>query len=397
MRPGDRARASVALAVLGAAAACRIPDKITPDVDADAGDANAETPPGAAAPETTIDLAPDPFSRSGQAAFRFSSNGASATFECQVDREAPAPCQSPYVRALADGPHRFSVRAADAAGKRDGTPAEHAWTIDTVAPDTVLTGAPPAADSSAMARFTFRSGEPNVSFDCSLDNAGYLPCTSGQWFGPVGDGAHAFAARARDRAGNLDPSPAIYAWSVDTRAPDTQIQSGPADASPSTSATFTFSSPDAGGGATFQCALDSAAFTACTSPCSYGGLAEGPHGFAVRVRDAVGNVDPSPATRSWTVDLSPPDTTIVSGPSGRVPVASASIVFTASEPAVTFACRLDDAAFTACTSPAILTGLARGRHVFAVRATDAAGHTDPSPATATWTVTIRRTAITPPM
>jgi hypothetical protein len=268
------------------------------------------------------DEAPDPFSRLGQATFRFSSSDPGATFECRIDSETAQPCRSPYVRTLPDGPHSFSVRAIDPAGNGDDTPAERVWTIDTIAPDTMLTAGPPAADNSVMAQFSFRSDETNVSFDCSVDNAGYLPCTSGASFPIVGDGPHAFAVRARDRAGNLDPSPAIYAWTVDTSTPDTQILSGPADASPSTGATFTFISPDAGGGATFQCALDGAAFAACTSPRAYASLTEGPHSFAVRVRDAVGNFDPSPATRSWIVDLTPPNTTIVTGPSGTLPVAS---------------------------------------------------------------------------
>jgi hypothetical protein len=237
-----------------------------------------------------------------------------------------------------------------------------------------------------MAQFSFGSSEANVSFDCSLDNAGYLPCTTGGSFGPVGNGAHAFAVRARDRAGNLDPSPAIYAWTVDTSTPDTQILSGPPGASPDTSATFTFISPDAGAGATFQCALDGAAFAACMSPRAYTSLAEGPHSFAVRVRTAVGNFDPSPATRSWVVDLTPPTTTIVSGPSGTLPVASANVTFSSNEANVVFGCSLDGAAFAPCTSPASLTGLAQGSHAFAVRATDAAGHTDPSPATVAWAV-----------
>jgi len=372
--------------LLAAGAACHVPGKVRSGPDGGTGDASGDTQTDTEAPETMIDQAPDPFSRDSQATFRFSSNDASAMFECRIDDESPAPCQSPYVRTLADGPHSFSVRAADAAGNRDETPAERVWTIDTMAPDTMLTSGPPVADNSVTARFTFRGSEPNVSFDCSVDNAGYLPCASGASFGPLGDGAHAFAVRARDRAGNLDPSPAVYAWSVDTSTPDTQILSGPADASASTTATFTFISPDAGGGATFQCSLDGGALAACTSPRSYGGLGEGPHSFAVRVRDAVGNFDPSPAVRSWTVDLTPPNTTIVSGPSGTVPIASASIAFTASEPGVSFACSLDGAGFAACTSPASLTALAPGAHSFAVRATDAAGNADPSPAIWAWTV-----------
>ena len=381
-----RVRSCAVWSMLAAGAACHVPGKVRSEPDGGIGDASVDTQSDTEAPETTIDQAPDLFSRNSQATFWFSSNDANATFECRIDNETPASCKSPYVRTLADGPHSFSVRAADAAGNRDETPAERVWTIDTVAPDTMLTSGPPVADNSVMAQFAFRGSEPNVSFECSLDNAGYLACTSGASFGPVGDGAHAFAVRARDRAGNVDPSPAIYAWSVDTSTPDTQILSGPTGASASTTATFTFISPDAGGGATFQCALDGGALAACTSPRSYGGLGEGPHSFAVRVRDAVGNFDPSPAVRSWTVDLTPPNTTIVSGPSGTVPIASASISFTASEPDVSFACSLDGAAFAACTSPAGLTALAQGAHSFAVRATDAAGNADPSPAIWAWTV-----------
>jgi len=371
--------------VVAAGLGCSVPDKQRAP-DGGPGDAGVDAPPDTAAPDTTIDDGPAMFSAAGQATFRFSSSDPAATFTCRIDDEVAQPCRSPYVRTLADGPHTFSVRAINAAGNSDDTPAERVWTIDTVAPDTTLTDGPPAADNSVMAQFSFKSNEANVSFDCSLDNAGYLPCTSGSSFGPVGDGAHAFAVRARDRAGNVDPSPAIYAWSVDTSTPDTQILSGPPDASGSTSATFTFFSPDAGGGATFTCALDGAAFTACTSPRSYTNLTEGVHGFAVRVRDAVGNFDPSPADRSWTVDLTPPATTITDGPSGTVAVASASFTFTASEQNVTFACNLDGAGFAACTSPASFTGLAQGPHSFAVRATDAAGHSDASPATRSWTV-----------
>lgn len=376
------------LAALSIAVACSVSDKKPIDPDAGVPDGGTGGPPDGAAPDTTIELAPDEFSRADQATFRFSSSDASATFMCRLDDEDAQPCQSPYVRTLPDGSHSFSVRAVDPAGNSDDSPAEHLWTIDTVAPDTTLVDGPPRADNSVMPVFTFRSAEANVVFDCSLDNAGFAPCTSGSEFGPVVDGAHAFAVRARDRAGNVDASPAVFAWTVDISTPDTQVLSGPAEASASASTTvsFTFISPDAGAGASFQCSLDGGDFTACTSPRTYDGLDEGVHTFAVRVRDVFGNFDPSPADRSWRVDLTPPGTTIFAGPSGAMPAASASVTFTSSEADVAFTCSLDGAAFTPCTSPANLMALAQGSHTFAVLATDAAGNSDGSPATASWTV-----------
>jgi hypothetical protein len=385
-----RRRAMSVLSALAFAGACSVPEKNPPATDAgppDGGDAGPQTPVDSEAPETMIDQAPEMFSRTPQAVFRFSSDDPTATFMCRIDSSAPRPCTSPEVQTLEQGSHNFAVRAVDAAGNSDDTPAEVVWTIDSVPPETMLLSGPPPADNSVQVVFTFQSPDANVTFECSLDNAGFLPCTSGGGsFGPVGDGPHAFAVRANDRAGNVDPTPAIYAWTVDTSTPDTQILSSPADASGSTNATFTFVSPDAGGGATFQCALDGGAFAACSSPRALSGLTEGAHTFAVRVRDAVGNLDPSPATRTWTVDLTAPTTTITAGPTGAVPMASASFTFTSNEASATFACSVDNGAFAACMSPLALTALAQGAHSFAVRATDAAGHADASPATASWTV-----------
>jgi hypothetical protein len=48
--------------------------------------------------------------------------------------------------------------------------------------------------------------------------------------------------------------------------------------------------------------------------------------------------------------------------------------------------RTQVASFASCTSPALYTGLAAGSHTFDVRATDAAGNVDPSPATYVWNV-----------
>ena len=51
---------------------------------------------------------------------------------------------------------------------------------------------------------------------------------------------------------------------------------------------------------TYECSLDGATFTTCTSPQDYSNLAPGEHTFQVRTRDSAGNVS-EPATRTWVV------------------------------------------------------------------------------------------------
>jgi hypothetical protein len=85
-------------------------------------------------------------------------------------------------------------------------------------------------------------------------------------------------------------------------------------------------------------------------------------------------------------DRTPPETTIVSGPSGTVTSAAASFTFSSSEESSTFECSLDGAAFATCVSPQEYADLSDGTHTFRVRATDAAGNTDPSPASRSWAV-----------
>jgi hypothetical protein len=83
-------------------------------------------------------------------------------------------------------------------------------------------------------------------------------------------------------------------------------------------------------------------------------------------------------------DKTAPATTITSAPASGTST-SASVAFSSNE-AGTFQCKLDAGAYAACTSPKSYTGLAVGSHTVSVRATDAAGNTDATPATATWTV-----------
>jgi arabinan endo-1,5-alpha-L-arabinosidase len=90
--------------------------------------------------------------------------------------------------------------------------------------------------------------------------------------------------------------------------------------------------------------------------------------------------------RVYEVDTIAPETSIDKSPSTLTRSTSASFEFSSSEANSTFECQLDGAAFARCTSPQTASGLADGSHTFAVRASDAAGNTDATAATSTWTV-----------
>jgi hypothetical protein len=99
----------------------------------------------------------------------------------------------------------------------------------------------------------------------------------------------------------------------------------------------------------------------------------------------------TPTTPTAPTDTTAPETTIASGPSGSTSAKTASFGFSSSESRSTFACRIDGHRWRPCSSPKGYSSLATGDHQFSVRATDAAGNTDSSPATRNWTV-----ASTPP-
>jgi hypothetical protein len=99
----------------------------------------------------------------------------------------------------------------------------------------------------------------------------------------------------------------------DTRAPETRITSGPNGTTESHEAEFSFSADEKR--STFQCRIDSFEWGPCKPPITYTEVPDGDHTFSVRARDRFGNVDATPATRSWTVgsrelaDATEPDTT----------------------------------------------------------------------------------------
>ena len=166
-----------------------------------------------APPDTTIDSGPASLVNVADATFEFSSTKPNGTFQCRVDADAFAACTSPHGVNVGDGDHVFEVYAVDDQGGEDPTPATHAWAVDTQAPETTIDMAPPAQDTSADAHFEFSADEP-ADFECSLDGGAWQACTSPMDYPAVGGGAHDFAVRATDLAGNVDPTPALHSWSV---------------------------------------------------------------------------------------------------------------------------------------------------------------------------------------
>jgi hypothetical protein len=89
-------------------------------------------------PETTIVLAPPATTDQTTATFTFSSDQATAEFQCSLDTAQFADCEAPVeLSGLALGEHTFSVRAVDLNGLADPTPAIHTWTVQEPAPPPV--------------------------------------------------------------------------------------------------------------------------------------------------------------------------------------------------------------------------------------------------------------------
>jgi hypothetical protein len=85
-------------------------------------------------------------------------------------------------------------------------------------------------------------------------------------------------------------------------------------------------------------------------------------------------------------DSQPPQTKITKGPKAKTSKTKAKFKFRSSEPDSSFECKLDRGPFKRCDSPEKVKHLDLGRHKFRVRAVDAAGNADPSPAKLRWKV-----------
>jgi arylsulfatase A-like enzyme len=183
---------------------------------------------------------------------------------------------------------------------------------------------------------------------------------------------------------------------VDFLLPDTKITTRDSEdvTTPSTSSgdtrpTFAFTSTEPN--STFDCTLDglpcndSNASPSKFTPSS--SLAPGNHTLSVKAVSPDGYGDATPATFTWEVKPSDPETEITSKPAKMSTSTTASFSFrtASSHSPSSFECQLDTGSFLSCPSGTQSYAVGNGAHTFKVRSIFGATP-DPTPAQYSWTV-----------
>ncbi|HET6831527.1 MAG TPA: Ig-like domain-containing protein [Solirubrobacterales bacterium] len=242
--------------------------------------------------------------------------------------------------------------------------------------------APPSFVNAGAGDFHQQAGSPTI-------DAGVLD-------GFTGTGDFDGDARSLEGDGVCPTAPDIGAdeligsGPIDCDPPETTIAGGPTGTTADPTPTFNLQSDEPN--STFECKIDAGSFTACSTPYTTSSLADGNHTLEVRATDQPGNTDPTPASRTFSVDTTPPETTITDAPKRKVKTkrkrARVTLAFTADESG-RFECSLDDKSFKPCSSP-LSRKVRRGRHTWSVRAVDEVGNADPTPDRARFRVKRKR-------
>jgi hypothetical protein len=208
---------------------------------------------------------------------------------------------------------------------------------------------------------------------CALDGAAAEPCTS-PWTTPeLAEGAHLIEITVGDAS-------EVRSLLVDTTVPVLSMADGEEVLTePTTEVAFT-----AEAGAATSCAIDAGDAEPCTSPWTTPALANGTHTLRILATDDAGNT--AERVRVVRLEVTPPETTIIAGPTADTPEPRPAFAFAASRLGSRFACTLDGAATPCGAAWQPEADLAVGSHTLSVRAIDAAGNGDPTPAERTFRV-----------
>ena len=141
-----------------------------------------------------------------------------------VDGVGAAQCSPATGSLFALGQSTVTCTATDS-HDNPATPSTFAVTVvDSTAPDTAFTDHPLEFAGGNSASFGFTgsdavSAPDDLTFACDRDGVAVPDCASPAILENLADGSHTFTVRATDGAGNDDPSPASFTWTVDTVAP----------------------------------------------------------------------------------------------------------------------------------------------------------------------------------
>ena len=118
---------------------------------------------------------------------------------------------------VAEGPHALTVAATDRAGNTAAT--AQLLVVDRTPPDTRILTGPPAETAEGTAMFTFGGADVqsvNLDFARRLDGGPWSAYSASpvSEITSIAPGMHRFEVRARDRAGNEDPTPAAQTFMV---------------------------------------------------------------------------------------------------------------------------------------------------------------------------------------
>ena len=238
--------------------------------------------------------------------------------------------------SLADGTYYWRAQSTDSASNVSGWSATSSFVIDTVPPGAPTFGAPASAvrtNSSAL-HATFVDSDATDSGTVEFQLCSNVSCssvvgsstsstvgpgTAVTWTPSVADGTYWWRLRATDVAGNQTAWTSTQSFVLDTNPPATPTATGPANSAYLGSAPAlggNFSSTDTGDSGTINVKV-------CNGSCVTGssasgianggsgtwtptGLADGTYTWQVQAQDAAGNTSAWSASKSFTLDTTPP-------------------------------------------------------------------------------------------